>query len=90
MLQTLDVRTRFLDLRFGLLLAAGRSVDEALAAIGQVVEGSLAARAVYQLAQREKVEMPLCAGVYAVLCEDKPAREVVRTLMSRPIKAETE
>jgi glycerol-3-phosphate dehydrogenase (NAD(P)+) len=76
--------------RFGLLLAAGRSVAEARAEIGQVVEGSLAAQAVYRLAEREGVEMPLCAGVYAVLCEGMPAREVVRALMSRPIKAETE
>ena len=76
--------------RFGLLLAAGRSVAQAREEIGQVVEGSLAAQAVYHLAQREQVEMPLCAAVYAVLCEHKPAREVVRGLMSRPIKAETE
>jgi glycerol-3-phosphate dehydrogenase (NAD(P)+) len=76
--------------RFGLLLAAGRSVAQAREEIGQVVEGLLAAKAVHRLALRQKVEMPLCAAVHAVLCEDKPAREVVRALMSRPIKAETE
>lgn len=74
--------------RFGLLLAAGRTSDQALAEIGQVVEGYLAAKAVRAVAQREKVEMPICAGIYGVLYEKLPAKEVVRGLMSRPIKAE--
>lgn len=74
--------------RFGLLLAAGKSVDEALREIGQVVEGYLAARAVHQVAAREKVEMPICEGIYSLLYEGLPAREVVKALMTRPIKAE--
>jgi glycerol-3-phosphate dehydrogenase (NAD(P)+) len=76
--------------RFGLLLAAGRGVDAALAEIGQVVEGYVAARPVRDLAARHEVEMPLCAGVYQVLYEQLPARDVVRSLMTRPIKAEQE
>lgn len=74
--------------RFGLLLAAGRSVEEALREIGQVVEGYTAARAVRAVAQRHAVSMPICEGLYRVLYESMPAREVVRALMSRPIKAE--
>ncbi len=76
--------------RFGLLLAAGRSVEEARAEIGQVVEGYLAAEAVRSVSARERVEMPLCASVHQVLYEGLPAREVVRALMTRPIKAEAE
>jgi glycerol-3-phosphate dehydrogenase (NAD(P)+) len=76
--------------RFGLLLAAGRTVEEARAEIGQVVEGFLAAKAVRGVAAREGVEMPLCAGVYQVLYEGLPAREAVRALMTRPIKSEAE
>ncbi len=75
--------------RFGLLLGAGRSVEDALAAIGQVVEGYSAARATHVVAAREQVEMPLSEGVYRVLYEHTPAREAVRELMSRPIKPET-
>jgi len=74
--------------RFGLLLAAGRSVDAALAEVGQVVEGYLAARAVRAVAQREGIEMPICDGIYRLLYEGLPAREVVKALLSRPIKAE--
>jgi glycerol-3-phosphate dehydrogenase (NAD(P)+) len=74
--------------RFGLLLAAGRSVDAALAEIGQVVEGYLAARAVHRVAAREHVDMPICEGIYRLLYEGLPPREVVKALMSRPLKAE--
>ncbi len=76
--------------RFGLLLAAGRSVEQALSEIGQAVEGVLAAEAVRRVASRAAVEMPLCAAVYQILHEGLPAREVVRTLMTRPIRPEVE
>jgi glycerol-3-phosphate dehydrogenase (NAD(P)+) len=76
--------------RFGLLLAAGKSPEEALAGIGQAVEGYAAARAIHAVAARAGVEMPLCAMVYRVLYENLPAREAVRALMTRPIKAEAE
>jgi glycerol-3-phosphate dehydrogenase (NAD(P)+) len=76
--------------RFGLLLAAGRSAGEALAEIGQAVEGYAAARAIEGVAARVEVEMPLCAMVYRVLYEKLPAKAAVRALMGRPIKAEAE
>jgi glycerol-3-phosphate dehydrogenase (NAD(P)+) len=74
--------------RFGLLLAAGRTPQTALTEIGQVVEGYLAARAVRAVAHREGVEMPICEGIYRLLYEGLPPREVVKALLSRPIKAE--
>ena len=74
--------------RFGLLLAAGKTPDQALAEIGQAVEGYLAAKAVRLVAKRVNVDMPICAGIYSVLYENLPAKEVVRGLMSRPIKPE--
>ena len=76
--------------RFGLALGAGRTPQQALAQIGQVVEGYTAAKAAYAVAARMSVEMPLCTGVYRVLYEGVPAREAVRELMTRPIKSETE
>jgi len=76
--------------RFGLLLAAGRTPEAALAEIGQAVEGYSAARAIEAVAARAAVEMPLCAMVYRVLYDKLPARDAVRALMSRPIKSEAE
>jgi glycerol-3-phosphate dehydrogenase (NAD(P)+) len=74
--------------RFGLALAAGASPEAALAEIGQSVEGYAAARAIRAVAARSGVEMPLCDVVYRVLYERMPARDAVRELMSRPLKAE--
>jgi glycerol-3-phosphate dehydrogenase (NAD(P)+) len=74
--------------RFGLLLARGLGRDAALEQIGQIVEGYGAARALHQVAQRERVTMPICAGIHAVLYAGLPADEVVRGLMMRPIRPE--
>ena len=76
--------------RFGLLLATGITPEAALAHIGQAVEGYAAARAIRFVAQRAGVEMPLCEMGYRVLFEGLPAQEAVRSLMSRPIRAEAE
>lgn len=74
--------------RFGLLIAAGATPEVALRQIGQSVEGYAAARAIRAVAARTGVEMPLCDVVYRVLYERMPARDAVRELMSRPLKAE--
>lgn len=74
--------------RFGLLLARGLSSEAARAEIGQVVEGYLAARALHEVARREGVTMPICAGIHGVLYSGLPADQVVRGLMMRPIRPE--
>jgi glycerol-3-phosphate dehydrogenase (NAD(P)+) len=74
--------------RFGLALAEGLAPQAALARIGQAVEGYAAARAIRGVAARAQVEMPLCETVYRVLYEGLPAKEAVRALMSRPLRAE--
>lgn len=76
--------------RFGLALAEGKSVETALREIGQVVEGYTAARAVHEVAHREKVDMPLVGGIYRILYGNEPARDVVKDLMTRPIRAEVQ
>jgi glycerol-3-phosphate dehydrogenase (NAD(P)+) len=74
--------------RFGLALARGLSVGAALGQIGQVVEGYHAARALRGVAVREGVPMPISEGIYGVLYEQLPAEELVRGMMTRPIKPE--
>ena len=74
--------------RFGLLLATGLTPQQALQEIGQVVEGYQAARALQGVAERLAVEMPICSGIFRILYEGGDAGDVVRGLMSRPIKAE--
>ena len=76
--------------RCGLLLAAGKTAEQAQAEIGQVVEGVLAARAVHDVARRLGVEMPISEQIYQVLYAGVPAKEAVYALMGRTIKAEAE
>jgi glycerol-3-phosphate dehydrogenase (NAD(P)+) len=74
--------------RFGLALAQGASVEQALRDIGQVVEGHQAARALHRVAAAKGVVMPIAEGIYGVLYEGLPAEQVVRGLMMRPVKPE--
>jgi glycerol-3-phosphate dehydrogenase (NAD(P)+) len=74
--------------RMGLALAAGKTIDEARAEIGQAVEGVGTAREVYQLAQRLGVDMPITEQTYKVLYEDLAPRQAVLNLLQRQPKAE--
>nr|WP_330385164.1 NAD(P)H-dependent glycerol-3-phosphate dehydrogenase [Woeseia oceani] len=74
--------------RMGLLLADGRSIDEAQQEIQQVVEGVLAAKAVKEVADKLGVEMPICQQVYRILYEGVSASEAVGALMGRRLKPE--
>jgi glycerol-3-phosphate dehydrogenase (NAD(P)+) len=76
--------------RFGLALAEGKTAQQALQEIGQVVEGYSAARAVHEVARRENVDMPIADGIYRILYDNQPAKDVVRDLMTRPVRAEVE
>ncbi len=74
--------------RFGLALAAGRSVAEARADIGQVVEGVMAARAVKEVADRLGLEMPICQQIFRIIHEGVPPQEAVSQLMGRKLTSE--
>jgi glycerol-3-phosphate dehydrogenase (NAD(P)+) len=74
--------------RMGLLLAAGKTVDEAQEEIQQVVEGVLAARAVRKVAEDNDVVMPICHEIYRILYEGASPREAVGALMGRALKPE--
>jgi glycerol-3-phosphate dehydrogenase (NAD(P)+) len=74
--------------RMGLALASGMTIEEAQKEIQQVVEGVLAAKAVREVAQKMKVEMPICEEVYRILYEAVPPKDAVTALMSRAITAE--
>lgn len=75
--------------RCGMLLAAGKTLEQAQAEIGQVVEGVLAARAVHTVAERHRVELPICEQIYRVLYEGVSVQDALTALMARPIRAET-
>jgi len=74
--------------RMGLALAAGKSIEAAAGEIEQVVEGVYAAKAVWQVAQQQHLEMPICEQVYRILYEKAAPEEAVRALMNRSLKPE--
>jgi len=76
--------------RFGLALGRGLDVDQALAEVGQVVEGHTAAEEVMRLAARAGVEMPICEQVHGILYRGWNAARGVQVLMQREPKAEYE
>lgn len=70
--------------RAGRLLAAGRSVDEIRAEIGQAIEGFRTAPIVRDMARDAGVELHICDAVAAVVADATPLADAVRQLMSRP------
>lgn len=74
--------------RLGLALGAGKTVDEAVAEIGQVVEGVKTAVEVWRLARRHGVEMPISEQVYGIVHQGLNPSQCLRDLLSREQKQE--
>ena len=74
--------------RAGILIGSGKSPAEAEAEVKMVVEGVKSASAVYALAQKYGVEMPISREAYRVLYEGADVRECLPRLMGRDTKPE--
>ncbi len=74
--------------RLGLALAQGNTLAEALASIGQAVEGVQTAIEVVHLAHKLGIDMPITAQVYEVLHAGRAPRDAVNALLNRDKKAE--
>ncbi len=74
--------------RLGLALGEGRTLEESLASIDQVVEGVQTTREIFELAQSFGVEMPIVEQVFRVLYENCPPKQAVSALLEREQKAE--
>lgn len=72
----------------GRLLGEGLTVDEVGAHMTQVAEGIKSAPAVLELAQRLGVDMPITAGVVAVLRGQLPVDQLESLLLQRQLKSE--
>lgn len=73
--------------RFGILVGKGVPVSEALKTVG-TVEGYYAALMAHQLAEKNKIEMPIVEECYSVLYENADIKTVVESLMTRPKRSE--
>jgi glycerol-3-phosphate dehydrogenase (NAD(P)+) len=76
--------------RLGLALGRGTPLDQAVADIGQAIEGLQTAKALQALATAYAVDMPITAEVRQVLCSGQPAATAVENLLSREAKPEAD
>lgn len=74
--------------RLGARIAAGDTVDEALAGLGQTAEGVPTTRATMRIARRLGVEMPITETAHRVMFEGVPATEALTELMHRELQRE--
>lgn len=74
--------------RLGEAVARGATLDDAVAALGQVAEGVETTRRVLALAGRHGVTVPITAAVASVLFEGREVAVAVRQLMERDLKDE--
>lgn len=75
--------------RAGILIGQGKTPDEAMKEVQQVVEGVYSAKAAHQLSVKYEVETPIIDQVNLVLFEGKDPAEAVRDLMLRDKKIES-
>jgi glycerol-3-phosphate dehydrogenase (NAD(P)+) len=74
--------------RFGELIAGGASLEEALATIGETVEGADTIPAALSLARKLDVEMPITDGLRAIIWNGLSPEAAVTALMMREPKTE--
>ncbi|MET3682345.1 glycerol-3-phosphate dehydrogenase (NAD(P)+) [Alkalibacillus flavidus] len=69
--------------RAGNMLGKGYDLDDVLEQMGMVVEGVRTTEAVYQMAQKYHVDMPITSGLYELIVHEKDPKRVVDDLMNR-------
>ncbi len=76
------------NLRFGLAIGRGLSMEEAASEIGQVVEGAHTVKALVAYARKSGIELPVAEGVYSVLYEGASVAQALEKLLFRDPKPE--
>lgn len=74
--------------RAGILIGQGKTMQEAMDEVKQVVEGVYSAKAGAQLAEKYGIEMPIVKEVNAILFGGKTTKEALHDLMMRNANAE--
>lgn len=78
------------NLRFGHMLAQGKTVNDALTSTEMVIEGVTTSSAAYELSKKHNVEMPICNEVYQIIHRGKSYKLAIQDLMKRAPKQEAE
>lgn len=75
--------------RFGLLIGAGKSLEDAEIEVGQTVEGVRAAKALDKIIQEKSLDLPIMQKACDVLLRGKAPLEALKELQERSLKNET-
>jgi len=68
--------------RVGQALGQGKTLEQAIAEIGQVAEGVATLKTVYDLAEEKGVRMPLVMGLYQLIYENAEISNIISSLMT--------
>lgn len=82
--------TQSRNMSLGYALGQGRKLADILAERNSVAEGVPTTTAAAAMAKDHQIEMPIVMAVDAILNKGADVREVVASLLSRPLKAESE
>ncbi|MDO9507767.1 MAG: NAD(P)H-dependent glycerol-3-phosphate dehydrogenase [Thermovirgaceae bacterium] len=74
--------------RLGRAIGEGKSLNEAMASLGQVAEGAFTVEALVRHSRELGVELPLTEAVYSVLYEGRNPEIMIESLFGRELKAE--
>jgi glycerol-3-phosphate dehydrogenase (NAD(P)+) len=74
--------------RVGLALGSGKTLEEAVAALGMVAEGVPNTLSIHEAARRVCVRTPIIDSVYSILYEGKSAPLAMRDLLTRDPRPE--
>ena len=74
--------------RLGKAIGEGKSLNEAMASLGQVAEGAYTVEALVRHSREMGVELPLTEAVYSVLYEGRDPETMIESLFGRELKAE--
>ena len=74
--------------RVGLALGSGKTLEEAVAALGMVAEGVPNTLSIHEAARRVGVRTPIIDSVYSILYEGKSAPLAMRDLLTRDPRPE--
>ena len=76
--------------RVGYALGEGRSLEDAVAELGEVAEGVNTLMQVKRCADQEDIYMPLAQGLYKIIHEQVPLDKVIAQLMSAEQSSDVE
>lgn len=76
------------NLVVGRRLGKGESLTTILQTLGHVPEGINTLQSVYQFAQKNKMPVPLCTGIYQIVFENRSVAQFLHECMLQPLEYE--